>query len=360
MTSAQQWLGLPLPSIAAPLTAAALAILSLAHFNVPAIILAAGLIGAVVAAVHHAEVVAHRVGEPLGTLMLALVVTIIEVALIVVLMISAADDDSPLARDTIFATVMIILNGIIGLAMLIGGARHGEQLFRTTGTSASLGSLSALMVLTLVLPNFTTTRPGPYYSDRQLAFVAVISAVLYLTFVLVQTVRHRDYFLPRTLGEEQHAPRPGAATTAGASVLLVLALVAVVLLGKILAVDVETAVDAYGLPKAVIGVTIAFIVLLPEGLAALRAAYANRLQTSLNLALGGALASIGLTIPAAAVFALTAGFQLRLGLSPKDTVLLALSLFTASLSLSTGRSTVLQGAVHLTIFAVYLFTVAVP
>ncbi len=357
---ARHLFGLPAWAVAAPLLAAALVPFTLAHLPVPSLIVAAGLVGAVLAAVHHAEVVAHKVGEPFGTLLLALAVTLIEVALIVTLMLTGTDDDSPLARDTVFAAVMIILNGIIGLAMLVGGVRHGEQKFRITGTSASLAALAALTVLTLVLPNFTTTLPGPYYSHPQLGFVAVVSIALYLAFVMVQTVRHREYFLPAEGQEEAHAAPPAAATTAVAGVLLLIGLAAVVLLGKALAADVEDVVVRYGLPKAIVAVLIAVIVLLPEGLAAIRAARANRLQTSLNLALGSALASIGLTIPAVSIVAIAGDFPLRLGLLPMHMVLLSLSLFTAALSLSTGRSTVLQGAVHLTIFAVYLFTVAVP
>ena len=252
-----QWLGLSRWSIGAPLAAATIVPLTLSHLAVPSIIVATGLIGAVLAAVHHAEIVAHRVGEPFGTLLLALAVTLIEVSLIVVLMIGGTEGGSALARDTVFAAVMIILDGIIGLAMLIGGVRHGEQTFRTTGTSASLACLSALTVLTLVLPDFTTSVPGPYYSSEQLAFVAVVSAALYLTFVFVQTVRHREDFLSTAAGTEQHGSRPATMTTVAASVLLIVALVAVVLLGKALAASVKDSVEEVGLPQAVVAVMIA-------------------------------------------------------------------------------------------------------
>jgi len=214
-------------------------------------------------------------------------------------------------------------------------------------------------VLTLVLPNYTTSVVGPVYSASQLAFVAVVSLVLYGTFVLVQTVRHRDYFLPQT-GEEAHAAPPGVKVAAMSSGLLLLGLVAVVLLAKALAPTIEAAVDRAGAPKAVVGIIIAMVVLLPEGLAAFRAAQANRLQTSLNLALGSALASIGLTIPAVAIVSLATGWTLTLGLDVKSVVLLLLSLFVTSLSLSTGRTTVLQGTVHLVLLATYLFTTIVP
>jgi Ca2+:H+ antiporter len=326
------------------------------------ILVAFGLVGGVLAAVHHAEVVAHRVGEPYGTLVLALAVTLIEVALIVSLMIAGGPDTSVLARDTVFAAVMIILNGMVGLCLLIGGVRHGEQSFGLDGVSASLTTLAAISVLTLILPNYTSTIPGPVYSPSQLVFIAVVSQILYCTFVLVQTVRHRDYFLPADAdgNEEVHAPPPTAKTALLSSVLLVACLVAVVLLAKTLAPTIEMAVVDFGAPKALVGIIIAGVVLLPEGLAALSAARHNRLQTSLNLALGSALATIGLTIPAVAIVSLKSGLTLTLGIDVKSTVLLLLSLFVTTIALRTGRTTVLQGAVLLVIFAVYLFTTIVP
>lgn len=325
-------------------------------------LLAVGLMGGVLAAVHHAEVVAHKVGEPFGTLVLAVAVTLIEVALIVSLMMSGGPETTALARDTVFAAVMIILNGIVGICLLVGGARHGEQKFGLDGVSASLTTLAAIAVLTLILPNYTVSIAGPVYNRSQLAFIAVVSLVLYLTFVLVQTVRHRDYFLPpqASADADAHAAPPSGAIAALSGGLLVACLVAVVLLAKKLAPDIESAVAALGAPKALVGVIIAAVVLLPEGLAALRAARNNRLQTSLNLAFGSALASIGLTIPAVALLSLLSGMTLTLGIDLKSTVLLGLSLFVSVIALQTGRTTVLQGAVLLVIFAVYLFTTIVP
>lgn len=325
-------------------------------------LLAAGMLGCVLAAVHHAEVIAHRVGEPYGTLLLAVAVTIIEVALIVSLMLTGGPSTTALARDTVFAAVMIILNGMIGLCMLVGGSRFGEQSFGLRGVSASLATLAAIAVLTLVLPNYTTTVPGPFYSVGQLGFIAVVSLVLYGTFVLIQTVRHRDYFLPKEslAVEEAHAAPPSGRVALASLALLLTSLAAVVLLAKSLAPVIEAAVTRAGAPLAVVGVIIAAVVLLPEGLAALRAARANRLQTSLNLALGSALASIGLTIPAVAIVSIATGWTLTLGLDTKSSVLLVLSLFVAALSLGTGRTTVLQGVVHLVIFASYLFTTVIP
>jgi Ca2+:H+ antiporter len=326
-----------------------------------ALVLAVGLAGTVLAAVHHAEVVAHRVGEPFGTLVLAVAVTVIEVALVVSLMVAGGDEAAALARDTIFAAVMIILNGIVGLCVLVGGLRHREQAFGVHGVSASLAALAALCVLTLVLPNHTTSAPGPFYSRGQLAFVSAVSVALYATFVLVQTVRHRDYFLPSGAVQDEsvHAARPSGAVAGVAGALLLVALGAVVLLAKSLAPVVERAMAAVGAPQAAVGVVIAGLVLLPEGVAAVRAARANRLQTSLNLALGSAMASIALTIPSVALVSLVTGRRLLLGLEGKETVLLALSLFVAALSLSTGRTTVLQGTVQLGILAVYLLTAIV-
>jgi Ca2+:H+ antiporter len=354
---------LPLWSIIAPI--AGWLLLAGTGLGLPGfynVLTAAGLLASVLAAVHHAEVVAHRVGEPYGTLVLAVAITVIEVALIVSLMLAGGPSTAALARDTVFAAVMIILNGMMGLCLLVGGSRHREQTFGLYGVSASLATLAAIVVLTLVLPNYTTSGAGPTYSPSQLGFIATVSLVLYGTFVLVQTVRHRDYFLPPSAvnNEEVHAPPPSNQASLLSAALLLACLVAVVLLAKSLAPTIEAAVAAAGAPEALVGIIIAAVVLLPEGLAALRAAQANRLQTSLNLALGSALASIGLTIPAVAIVSLATGWTLTLGIDIKSTVLLLLSLLVATLSLGTGRTTVLQGTVHLVLFAVYLFTTIVP
>ncbi len=314
------------------------------------------LMATVFAAVYHAEVVAHRTGEPFGTLVLAVAVTVIEVALIVSIMISAAGGKAELARDTVFAAVMIVCNGIVGLCLLAGGARHHEQGFQLQGASAALAVLAALTVLTLVLPNVATTVPGPFFSPSQLVFAAVVSLLLYGSFVFVQTVRHRDYFLPvDRKNEKAHARPPSNKTALISAGLLFAALVAVVGLAKALTPTLETGVAWLGVPQAVVGIVIAGLVLLPEGMAAVRAAHANRLQTSLNLALGSALASIGLTIPAVATLSIVLGRQLELGLNGREQILLALTLITGVITLGTGRTTILQGIVHLVIFAAYLF-----
>jgi len=318
------------------------------------------LIATVFAAVYHAEVVAHRVGEPFGTLVLAVAVTVIEVALIISVMLAAPAEKAGLARDTVFAAVMIVCNGIVGLCLLWGGARHHEQGFQVHGASAALAVLAALTTLSLILPNVATTAPGPFFSKSQLIFAGAVSLVLYGSFVFIQTVRHRDYFLAGDDADaDGHVP-PSGRMAAISAVVLVAALVAIVGIAKSLTPTIEIAVARLEVPKAVVGIIIATLVLLPEGLSALRAARANRLQTSLNLALGSALASIGLTIPAVAVVSIMLDQPLQLGLGEKDTDLLALTLLVGVITLGTGRTTVLQGIVHLVIFAVFLFFAVVP
>jgi Ca2+:H+ antiporter len=317
------------------------------------------LIATVFAAVYHAEVVAHRVGEPFGSLVLALAVTIIEVALIVSVMITSGAEAAGLARDTVFAAVMIVCNGIVGLCLLAGGVRHREQGFQSQGASAALSVLIALTTLTMIFPNITTSSEGPTFSTAQLVFAAIVSLVLWGAFVFIQTVRHRDYFLPAG-GDEEHAAPPSNAVALLSAGLLLASLVAVVGLAKALTPTLEDAINRAGAPKSVVGIVIAALVLLPEGLAALRAARANRLQTSMNLALGSALASIGLTIPAVAVVSLVMHTPLALGLGPKEVVLLLVTLILSQSTLGTGRTTVLQGVVHLVLFAAFLFLAVVP
>jgi Ca2+:H+ antiporter len=268
---------------------------------------------------------------------------------------------STLARDTVFAVIMIVCNGIVGLCLLLGGVRHREQGFQVQGASAALAVLAALSALTLVMPSVTLNPPGPVYSPPQLIFAGVVSLVLYASFVFVQTVRHRDYFLPVGDGsEDTHASPPSNKAAAASAGALLISLVGVVGLAKALTPALEHLLSAMHAPKPVVGIAIAMLVLLPEGLAALKAAHANRLQTSLNLSLGSVLASIGLTIPAVAVVSIALGQQLTLGLDAKETVLLALTLLVGVITLGTGRTTVLQGIVHLVIFATFLFFAAVP
>jgi len=322
---------------------------------------AIGLLAAVVLGVHHAEVVAHRVGEPFGTLVLALAITVIELGLIGSLMLSGAAGASTLARDTLFATVMTACNGVAGGCLVVGAIRHHVLGFRVEGAAHALSALAPLVTLTLVLPNFTTTTPGPSYSLAQLAFAGAASFVLYGVFVFAQTVRHRVYFLPVvTEAEEQPAAPPSTSVALASMALLVLCLVAVVGLAKQLAPTIEEAVRAVSAPLTTVGLIIALIVLAPETVAALRAAARNRMQNSLNLALGSALATIGLTIPAVAALSVAFGLPLELGLAPAQIVLLALTMLLSAITLAGGSATVLHGAVHLVVFAAFLVLAFVP
>jgi Ca2+:H+ antiporter len=333
------------------------------------ILVCAGLGAAVIAAVHHAEVVAHRVGEPFGTLILALAVTVIEVALIVTLMASGGDKAASLARDTVFAAVMITCNGILGLSLVVGSLRHHVQDFRVHASTSALAVMTALVTLSLVLPTFTTSAPGPQFSAAQLAFAGVTSLVMYGVFVFVQTIRHRDYFLPvpdaeaedeDVDSEEVHAAAPSGKVALLSLGLLFVCLISVVGLAKTVSPRLESAVESAGAPVAVVGVLIALLVLLPETVAAVRAALRNRLQTSVNLALGSAMASIGLTIPAIAVASIWLDGPLVLGLGGKEMVLFALTVVISMLTLATGRATLLQGAVHLMVFSAFLFLAVSP
>ncbi len=314
------------------------------------------------AAVHHAEVVAHRVGEPFGTFVLAVAVTVIEASLILSMMLAGGADKAVLPRDTIYAAVMIICNGVVGICVLVGGLAHREQTFRVEGAGAGLAALIAMSALSLVLPVFTTSTPVGTYTASQLAFAAVASIALWAVFVFIQTVRHRDYFLPSVsvTDPDVHAAPPTRRQAAASFGLLLVSLAAVVGLAKLLSPTIEQAVTAAGAPKAVMGIVIAMLVLLPETWAALRAARANRLQTSMNLAIGSALASIGLTTPVVALAAIAFEIPLVLGLEAKDLVLLTLTFLVSTVTLGTGRTQMMQGAVHLVIFAAYLFLALVP
>jgi Ca2+:H+ antiporter len=319
------------------------------------------LMATVIAAVHHAEVVAHRVGEPFGTLVLALAITIIEVALIITVMRGGGKGSEALARDTLFAAIMIICNGVMGLCLLFGGLRHHEQSFRIEGANAALAALITMSTLSLVLPNFTVAAPGPTYTTTQLEFAAIASLAVWVVFVFVQTVRHREYFLPvNGDSPDAHSPPPSLRVTWLSFGLLVVALVAVVGLAKVLSPTIERVLASAGAPPSMIGVVIALLVLLPETWAAVRAAHANRLQTSFNLALGSALASIGLTIPVVAAASILFDFPLVLGLDTKDLVLLVLTYFVTTITLASGRTNIMQGAIHLVIFAAFVFLAFVP
>ena len=322
------------------------------------------LIVGVLSAVHFAEVVAHKTGEPYGSLVLAICVTVIEVSLIISMMLTGHEGSQFIARDAVFATVMIVINGVIGLCIFIGGLKHHEMTFRNEGTNSALAVLTALATFILIMPIVTVSTPGPDFTKCQLAFAGIASFALYIAFLFFQTVSHRDYYLPKAVDQKTdvnfHADKPSNLKTAVSSELLVLSLIVVVGLAELLSPAIEAGVEAAGAPKTIVGIAIALLVLMPEGFAAVRAARANRLQSSLNLALGSALASIGLSIPAIAAIAIVFDLPLSLGISNLNMTLMYLSFFIGALTLAIGRTTLLQGVVHLIIFFEYLFLSLVP
>lgn len=331
-----------------------------AHIPFFNVLVVVALLWATMQAVHHAEVVAHRVGQPFGSLILALSVTAIEAALIISMMLASGEEGKTIARDTVFAAVMIILNGMVGISIFAGSVRFREQKFILGGVNAALITLIAISILTLVLPNYTVSVPGPFYSDKQLIFVAIVSLILYASFVFVQNFQHQDYFIEHQHKETVHDDRPSRKQTIISSILLLACLGAVVMLAETLAPDLNNLLDKYGLPHSLVGVVIACIVLLPEGLTAYRAAKNNELQQSLNLSLGSALASIGLTIPIVSIVSIVTGSQITLGLEAVPTILFLLTLLIIILSLSIGRTTVLHGITLLIIFLTYIFTIIFP
>ncbi|WP_435742507.1 calcium:proton antiporter [Nocardioides sp. SYSU DS0663] len=341
------------------------------HWSV-LVLVAVALVGAVVAAVHHAEVVAHRVGEPYGSLVLAVAVTVIEVGLIVMLMTSGGEGTSTYARDTVFAAVMITLNGIVGVSLLVGALKHHLVSFNASGTGSALTTVITLASLTMVLPSFTTSGQGREFAPSQLAFAAVASIVLYAGFVFTQTVRHRDFFVPVTSDEygqvtglldedgDDHADPPSDQETLLSLGLLVAALVSVVGLAKLLSPSIEDGVAGLGFPYGVVGVVIALLVLAPESIAAVRNARRDRVQTSLNLGYGSAMASIGLTVPTIAVASIWLEGPLVLGLETTQLVLLCITVVVSVLTVVQGRAKAQQGLVHLALFGAFLFLTVVP
>lgn len=327
------------------------------------------LIVAILAAVYHSEIIAYRVGEPYGTLLLAFAITVIEVSLIISVMLSAKGLETiRLARDTVFAAVMIILTGIIGTCIIVGSIRYKQQHFTLQGVSTAMITLIVIVVFILILPNYTTSHSEGEYTSLQLIFISIICLLLYICFTMVQTIRHRAFFIapiPKNSDDdneenEMSLEKPTRKMMFYSIIFLILCLGIVVLLAKYLSKDVDNLVFKVGAPKSIVGIIIAGIVLLPEGVAAIRAAYNNRLQTSLNLAFGSALASIGLSIPAVAAASVVGDFRMTLGVDLKSMLLLGLSLFIITISLATGRTNIMQGLVLISIFLLYLFTTLVP
>jgi len=323
------------------------------------------LVATVFTAVHHAEVVALKVGEPFGSLILALSVTVIEVGMIVVLILESPQTNQNLARDTVFAAVMITTNGIVGIALLIKALKQKVAIFNAMGVGGALAALGALSTLSLILPSVTTSSPGPTFTNLQLAFAALVSLVLYLTFVAVQTVRHRDYFLPppredQTIPLEEHVDPPTKSQALQSVAGLLISLVVVVGLAKVTSPLIQGFVDDRGLPQMMVAISIAIVVLLPESISAIKAARYGRTQTSLNLAYGSALASIGLTIPAIAVISILFSYEVNLGLNAAEIVLLALTFFVSTLTVVSGRASLLQSVIHLSIFGSFIMFAATP
>ncbi len=324
------------------------------------VFLVAALVISILQAVYHAEEIAHAVGEPFGTMVLALAVTCIEAALIISLMTASGPEGASLARDTVFAAVMIILTGMIGMSILLGGLKYGEQSFVLEGANASVTTLMAISILTLIFPNFTVSVEGPYYNNQQLIFVAVITLVLYGSYLFVQNFRHRAYFQD-SLDEKPLASEKTSVKSLVAHILLMtICLVAVVLLAKSLAPDLDNLIATLGAPHELAGVIIAAVILLPEGLSAFKASSKNQLQKSLNLSLGSALASISLTMPVVSLYAVFTGTRITMGIDSASMVLLLLALSIVILSLKTGKTNILPGIILLVIFLVYLFTIIVP
>jgi Ca2+:H+ antiporter len=317
------------------------------------------LFGTVFAAVHHAEMIAERIGEPYGTLLLTLAVTIIEVALIATIMLG--DKEVPtLARDTVFAVVMIVCNGLVGICIFIGGLRYREQDFQVTGANLYLSVLFVMATITLIMPNYTLTTSGPIYSAGQLGFVSVVTLILYAVFLYTQTIRHRDYFVSAAAEAAESGTHASNRMLGLSVVLLLVSLLAVVLLAKKFSLVVDVVSARIGAPPAFAGVLVALLILLPEGVAAISAARKNDLQKSINLALGSSLATIGLTVPTVAVAAWVLDKQLVLGLNTQGMVLLLLTFILSMLTFGTGRTNILFGLVHVVVFAVFVFLVFVP
>ncbi|SFX33475.1 calcium:proton antiporter [Cytophaga hutchinsonii] len=317
------------------------------------------LILSVMSAVHHSEIIAHRVGEPYGTIILAIAITVIEVSIIVSLMVSGGQESVSLARDTVYSATMLILNGIVGLSLFIGGLKHHEQEFSKHSVTIALVSLISIVVFTLVVPTFTESVHGSYYSTPQLIFASIACLVIYFFFLFAQTSRHREYFLSGK-DDTDNVTVISNWNLAISLLFLLVSLGIVVLLAKTLSPTIESIIISYQLPVTLVGVVIAIIILLPECIAAIIAARNNKLQTSLNLSLGSALASIGLTIPSVAVVCIMNDMKIIMGLDIKSIILLGLSVFTVMLSLSSGRTNIVYGVVLLVNLFAFIFLIIYP
>ena len=319
------------------------------------------------AVVRHADGLAEILGEPYGTLILTISVITIEVAVIAAIMLNGTSNPT-LARDTMLAVLMIVLNGIVGLSLLIGGLRHGEQDFNLQGARSFVAVLVTLSTLTLILPRFTVSTPDPSLTAGQATFFVVITAMLYITFLAIQTVRHRGFFIqpslaleaPDEIGKDKEGHYPPPSSLGYHLFFLIVTLACIVLLSKKLAILTDHGIHTLSAPEALGGILVAILVLSPEGLAALHAARENRLQRSVNICLGSALATIGLTVPAVLMIGLFDELHIVLGLDMSHMVLLVLTMLLSVITFGGGRTNMLQGAVHLVVFMVYIMLVFSP
>jgi Ca2+:H+ antiporter len=312
--------------------------------------------------VRHADRLAIKFGEPYGTLILTLAAITIEVVMISVAMLHGANNPT-LGRDSIFSVIVIALNGLVGLSLLLGGLRHREQHYNLQGVNSYLNVIMTLAVLGLVLPNFTTSTSGPNFSTQQEVFLIVVSLLLYGIFLLIQTVRHRRYFMESkdavAAATSAHDPFQ-VRSTAFHAVMLLLYLIAVTLLAEKFAIPLDNSIEQFHMPQAFGGVTIAALVLSPEGLGAIRASLRNQLQRSVNILLGSVLATIGLTIPAVLTIGLITKRTVTLGVQGGNLPLLLLTLAVSAVTFTSGKTNVLQGCVHLLLFAVFVLLIFAP
>jgi Ca2+:H+ antiporter len=323
---------------------------------------AAVVVGALTV-VAHADELATMLGEPYGTLILTLSVGSIEIMTIGTVMLTG-DANPTLARDTMFSVVMIVMNGLIGLALLLGGLRYREQGYNLPGVTAYLSVIVVLSTLGLILPNYTITTLGPTLSKGQQTFLIAICLCLYAVFLVIQTTRHRSYFAEISAAPDpsEQVARAGGKRMALArhTVMMIVFLGATVMLAEKLAVVLNTGLETFGLPAAFGALLIAILVLVPEGVGAIQAALANHVQRSVNILFGSALATLAMTIPAVMIVAMVGGTTLDLGLTSGDQVMLVVTLFTSMLTFGGGRTNVLQGTVHVGLFLAYLLLIFIP
>jgi len=323
------------------------------------VVLLAAVLWSAIAAVHHADCLAIKCGEPYGTLILTLSVISIEVMMISAAMLHGANNPT-LARDTMFGVVMIALNGLVGFSLLLGGLRHREQDYNLQGAGAYLNTIMALVVLGLVLPNFTTSLSGPRFTTVQEIFLITVTVILYGIFLFIQTGRHRSYFKDADLdSRDDHLPA-GLRSTGFHAAMLFLYLVIVVVLAEKFAIPLDNCIEQFGVPQAFGGAIIAALVLTPEALAAIKAATGNRLQRSVNILHGSVLASISLTIPSVLIIGLITNHSIVLGIQGGNLPLLVLTLGVSMVTFGSGKTNVLQGCIHLLLFAVFLLLIFAP